>query len=57
MFVTPEMNKFTDSLNTVLTMKFYAAYLLSNVLLAPLQTVITSLQLSVKKHKDIFTTE
>lgn len=26
----------------------------SNVVLAPLQTIITSLQLSVKEHKNIF---
>jgi len=35
---------------------FVAAYVASNIILAPLQTIITSLQLSVQKHKNIFQT-
>ena len=56
-FVTPEMNNYANSLNNLLSLKFYMGYLVSTVLVAPLQTIVTSLQLSVKKHKDIFATK
>jgi len=34
--------------------KFILSYLVTNAIVAPLQTVGSSLQLSVKKHKDIY---
>jgi hypothetical protein len=41
-------------MSMVMTGKFIASFLASDLVVAPLQTVVTSLQLSVAKHKDIF---
>jgi hypothetical protein len=40
----------------MLTFKFIASYLFVNTIVSPLHTIVSSLQLSVKKHKDIHQT-
>lgn len=36
------------------TGKFLLSFMVANTIVAPLQTMVTSLQLSVAKHKDIY---
>ena len=40
-----------------MTIRFIYSYVGISAILAPLQTIATSLQLSVKKHRDIFKSE
>lgn len=56
MFITPEVTEFLELTNMVITGKFILSFLIANAFVAPLQTIVTSLQLSVSKHKDIFQT-